>query len=848
MSIFVPQRGVTPRSAWLAPGLPATATAIKAGPVGPGAGVLNTEFPLSSVLLGNTPQQKMRRAYQISINVPWIRAAERVISGDCSTVEWHLEDGEDVEIDDEYPGQYGLTALQFIEKPQATLPVGRKLTRRELWALTFRHMGICGTAFWYLDQLDLAAKTPAAALYIRPDRMTPDEDANGNLQGWWLDKTPNSDGIHLDLNEVVQFNLEPPDSGHFGTGLVESAIIKAQNSTSFDQHVAQVLSAGGRLSGIVAPKVNDHFEPDQYIQLVNDMRTVVEQPDAAKRVQVMRGPVDFTPTTMTIADLQLRDMMQANQDQLLALWGVPPTQIGMPGPSGMNSGDTRKYDRQALWEHANHPRIVSFVEALQYQALDRWADLGQIVELEIEEPAFEDEGSRFDLLLKSLNLPMRNWERRSLIGYEPFGPDVINPETGIAFDDEVWLPNTQQLSFVAPEDAGGMNGPAMVEVEATPDEEHLGANPRATAAAGETTAMKAAGYEPEYVFGRPNPNYSGPKGTKTVRTKHSAKPKAPPKKSSSPALKYASGRGGRYRQISNARAAATFRGAYSNATSGPINTTEAMAPPVGVVIGKATLHPSQAALLASSQRMRREMDMRLTPRLRDKVSAVLAQQRTEIGQRVKAAAAHLLERPGESSAWWGEDDSRRWDRRMREAMAPELTSMAEELDVHLRTAVRGAYAPRKAGPVGAVSHALDHAASRITGINDRTRAAIVQQIRQTVAEAVSTGASVRDTADMLDAAVGRTVLDNGESAWDPYRAELIARTELMGAYNAAALGSYTDLGASAVMAVDGVGDEECAERNGNTYAIDAAESIEDHPNGTLDWVPVVGSWDEGVGE
>jgi hypothetical protein len=42
-----------------------------------------------------------------------------------------------------------------------------------------------------------------------------------------------------------------------------------------------------------------------------------------------------------------------------------------------------------------------------------------------------------------------------------------------------------------------------------------------------------------------------------------------------------------------------------------------------------------------------------------------------------------------------------------------------------------------------------------------------------------------------------------------------------------------------VEAIDGDGDEECAARNGNVYAVDEALEIEDHPNGTLDWIPVV---------
>ena len=83
------------------------------------------------------------------------------------------------------------------------------------------------------------------------------------------------------------------------------------------------------------------------------------------------------------------------------------------------------------------------------------------------------------------------------------------------------------------------------------------------------------------------------------------------------------------------------------------------------------------------------------------------------------------------------------------------------------------------------------------------------------------------------------LLDNGVAAFDEYRAEVIARTELMDAYNGAALGTYTDAGLSQVEAIDGDGDEECAARDGEVFDIEKADAIEDHPNGTLDWVPVI---------
>ncbi len=77
------------------------------------------------------------------------------------------------------------------------------------------------------------------------------------------------------------------------------------------------------------------------------------------------------------------------------------------------------------------------------------------------------------------------------------------------------------------------------------------------------------------------------------------------------------------------------------------------------------------------------------------------------------------------------------------------------------------------------------------------------------------------------------------SLFDEYRAELIARTELMDAYNGAALGSYQDAGLTKVQAIDGDADEECAARNGQEFTIIEADGISDHPNGTLDWIPVL---------
>ncbi len=114
--------------------------------------------------------------------------------------------------------------------------------------------------------------------------------------------------------------------------------------------------------------------------------------------------------------------------------------------------------------------------------------------------------------------------------------------------------------------------------------------------------------------------------------------------------------------------------------------------------------------------------------------------------------------------------------------------------------------------------------AHITGINDTTRDGIREIIRQAIADGVTPLEAARRVREW--------------SGWDEYRAEMIARTELVSAYNAAALGAYDDLGVRQVIADDGDKDEQCAARHGQVFSVDDATAISDHPNGTLDWLPV----------
>ena len=412
-------------------GLRAGAAVVEKGATGPGVAMFNWGSPIG--LFQHSPQKAMREAQAAYHSNPWIHSAESTVTRRLVGLPWHVEDENNEETEGE-PTGYVKVATDLLEKPQQNADVGRKMTRRSLWSITSRHIGLCGMAYWYLDQMDGLAGIPLSILYVNPARVWPAEDENGNLTGWILDPKDDAGrgGTPLRLDELIPFYLDEPDTGNLGTGLVEVATLKARITNLADMHAAYVLSTGGRLAGIVSPKEGS-IPDDKFQALVREFRNLVEAPDAAKRTTILQGPVDFTPTAANPNELNLLDLSKMNRDDIFAIWGVPASQAGVSGIGiGLNSGETRKYEESILMQGPVHDRVVIMRETIQYGILDRFQKLGATIDLEIEEPEFNDNMPAYEMAAKARELPLTNKERRDLIGLDPFG----NPE----IDEAVWLP------------------------------------------------------------------------------------------------------------------------------------------------------------------------------------------------------------------------------------------------------------------------------------------------------------------------------------------------------------------------------------------------------------------------
>lgn len=389
---------------------------------GPGVVAMTYDVPLTS--LSRTPQKMAREAQALYHHNPWAYLAENSVSGVAAGVPFHVEDANGNTVPETHP------ALIPLYRPTPDADRRKRLKRKALWQVTLRHGGLGGESFWYEDSLG-AGGIPVGFIYINPARMWDAKDNAGNLVGWVMDADrPNGrQPVGFDVDEILHFVYDPPDEGHRGIGIAEAAWRKLHLSDASDIHAEKSIRSGGRKPGIISPPAGKTFSEDEYQAIVRELRNVTDSPDAAKKSLIFKAPVEYADAGIAPSQMQLADLMRMGRDDTLALWKMPPSQVGVTSSRGLNSGDTQKFEEAAAWQNAREPRLDMLRETLQDDYLDQFG-----FTLVLHTPQFDDQQPLYDLAKSAVEQPITVNERRSLLGLPPLDDEVLG--------NTIYLPQT----------------------------------------------------------------------------------------------------------------------------------------------------------------------------------------------------------------------------------------------------------------------------------------------------------------------------------------------------------------------------------------------------------------------
>jgi phage portal protein BeeE len=365
---------------------PRTAKAVTA--LGPWA----TGVPLS---LYDREPQKVAAACLRAYKVGWFYKAGKKIADDVAALDWSISDGDVEEGEGETTLQRPALQLPFdslspidqlqrlLERPNP-YQTGRQLLRKTQVRLDF-----AGAAAWYLE--GATSGLPQAIYGISPARMWPSRANDGTLLGWVMDKDQPSGGVPFDASEILWFSTGNADNDDiWGTSVVEAVYSQVPLTDLIARHTGDVLSLGGRLSGMLWPKGRPLTE-DEYVEAQRAWRNVASDPNAARRMLIFPEPMEWAQGAATPQEIGIPELASLNRDEILTAFPISPYRLGVPMPGGLNSGELRKEDRKDYWEGSIHPRADLLEETIQVGLVSLYEDAeGRTFDFEIAEPNMDD--------------------------------------------------------------------------------------------------------------------------------------------------------------------------------------------------------------------------------------------------------------------------------------------------------------------------------------------------------------------------------------------------------------------------------------------------------------------------
>lgn len=367
-------------------------------------------------------------AYLAAYKVGWFYKAGSRISGDFANMAWTLayEDTEGDNTEDivAAPGNVPWAALdpleQFLRLSERPNPhqSGRAFKQQQQIRLDFT-----GRAVVYLENGD-GTGLPTALYGINPARMHQSRNRQGVLIGWVMDPDAPSGGVPFTVDEIM--TVEYPGADLDPQGVVEAVYQHAQLAPMIPQHTADVLATGGRLAGMAWPKERSLTE-DEFADAQRAWRSVVSDPNAARRLLLFPEPMEYQQGSSTPAEIGLPELATLSRDEILSTFPIHPYMVGVPLAAGLNSGESLRYVKAEYWEGTQHPRVEVWEDAFQQALIPRYEQaVGRPLDFDIEEPDLDDAAS--------LSEKAKAYKDLVSIGFDP-----KESVTKVGLDDVKWL-------------------------------------------------------------------------------------------------------------------------------------------------------------------------------------------------------------------------------------------------------------------------------------------------------------------------------------------------------------------------------------------------------------------------
>jgi len=235
--------------------------------------------------------------------------------------------------------------------------VNPEMTKYNFIQLSVIYRDLLGTSPWILSKTNENDKYPSNIFIARPEFFKVKKDNQGNLEGYVYEiGTYKKEFKKEEVLFLKNYNPKNPDRG---IGVIEAVRQTAENDDYIMQSNKNLLKNNARPTGIL--EVDGNISSKQEKRLSKIFKSKYQGYENSYEVPLLQGGVKFKPMTLPPKDLDFIESRKMNRDEILMVFGVPLSVLGMSKDVNRASAETAEY---TFCKRTLEPMATEIIEQL----------------------------------------------------------------------------------------------------------------------------------------------------------------------------------------------------------------------------------------------------------------------------------------------------------------------------------------------------------------------------------------------------------------------------------------------------------------------------------------------------
>lgn len=288
--------------------------------------------------------------------IGWLFACTSRIANDVADTEWKAyRKGEEDPLKSS-------KALELLENPNPYF------SRFRILELTQMYLDLVGKCFWYIAK-DRAGR-PAQIWVISPLNMTIVPDRDDFIKGFIYQA--GAQMVPLNTDEVIMFSYQDPNNPYDGVSPAKAAAIALESDKFASQWNRNFFYNNAEPQGIVSfPEGVEEDDFEAWIAKWNDKYGGVG--NAKKTAFIRGGQVTYTAIQISQKDMDFYNLRLNNRDEILAIFGVPKSIIGIVDDVNRANAEASEY---TYMKHTISPKLKRIQDIINNEYVQLFGEEG----------------------------------------------------------------------------------------------------------------------------------------------------------------------------------------------------------------------------------------------------------------------------------------------------------------------------------------------------------------------------------------------------------------------------------------------------------------------------------------